>query len=154
MARSDGHHDSVSPPAERLEHALVVLASVEATLRAAVVTLEGQVGEVSESVEELADELSQLTETVAGIRREMARESLSDSEIDAAMVSRITELERAVAAVKAAERNSVGAVELAGSEAAARTRRSATIWTAVQAVLAALAAMAAAYEHLKGLAQH
>ena len=153
MAASE-HRDSMSPPAERLEHALAVLASVERTLRAAVETLENQVGEVSESVAELADELSALTETVADILRDRARESLSDSELDAAMVARITEVERALAAVKAAERNSVGAVELAGSEAAARTRRTATIWTAVQAVLAALAAMAAAYEHLRGLAPH
>jgi septal ring factor EnvC (AmiA/AmiB activator) len=153
MAPSD-RHDSLSPPAERVEHALTVLASVEATLRAAVATLEEQVGEVSESVVELADELAKLTDTVAGIRRDMARESLSDSEIDAAMVARITELERAVAAVKAAERNSVGAVELAGAEAASKARRGAVLWTAVQAVLAALAALAAAYEHFRGLAPH
>lgn len=149
-----GRNDSLSPPADRLEHALQVLARVEQSMRGLVSALEGQVGEVSASVVELAERLDELTDSVTAIRRDMARESLSDSEVDATFAARISELERAVAAVKTAERNSVGAVELAGSEAAARARRGAVLWTAVQAVLAALAALAAAYEHFRGLAPH
>lgn len=144
-----GRSDSLSPPSDRLEHALQVLARVEQSMRGLVSALEGQVGEVSASVVELAERLDELTDSVTAIRRDMARESLSDSEVDATFAARISELERAVAAVKAAERNSIGAVELAGVEAGKRAGRSAVIWTAVQAVLAALAAIAAAYsEHL------
>lgn len=150
MARSD----SVSPPAERIEHALAVLADVERGLRAALSTLEGQVGEVSEAVTELSEDLEELERSVTSIRRDMARESLSDSELDATMVARISELERALAALKAAERNSIGAVELAGSEAAAKARRGNAVWTAVQAVIAAVGAFAALYEHLRPALPH
>lgn len=145
MARSD----SMSPPAERVEHALAVLAGVERSLRAAVETLSEQVGDAADAAARVAADLDTLTEHVAAMRRDMARESLSDSEIDAAMVARISELERAVAAVRAAERSSIGAVELAGAKAAGSARRGAALWTALQAVLAALAAFSAVYEYIK-----
>lgn len=154
----DKSRDSVSPPPDRIEHALRTLRDVRDELKNVVSKLEQNLQGLSSRAEELdtrskraCDDINELRDTLAELKRKLSRESLHDAETEAEQVRKLAAFETDLARLKAAGEAAEAAVRAGGDQALRRVndaRRAGTQAGLVSAVAAFISAGALLFEHL------
>ena len=142
----DRRHDSDSPPADRLEHALGVLRAVRDELSAEVRRVAECLERLERTVGDHESDVTELKDALAKLQRRLASESLADAELEAETTARIGRLQVELAQLQAARSEAVATVAGAGAEAQRAVKLSGRVGTVVNGALALAGLVGAAWD--------